>query len=139
MPYNWDVGSHRRYPVKLKVTGTLATGDDKAMSEPMPFMSGRLVGVLIAVRDNGNTGQTDVTFEKHRDNAAVGDLLSAAMSIQHDASENHAEVGSAGLSTTQGMTLLEKGDTIMMNIDAIPSGTASEMLSAVLIVHVDVD
>lgn len=139
MGQDYSVGSRRRFELTIQLAGTLTTGDDKAFSGPIPFTEGRVVGAIFAVQVNGtSSGSTDFMIERHRAGASV-DILAAVASIAHDSSVNYKEKIQSEMSATVGNRVLQFGDQVGLNIDAIPGGSDSVGASVILIIHIDKD
>lgn len=136
MAKNYFIATRRRYVMRLRVLGTLSTGDDQDFGG-IPFKSGKLLGGVIAVLVGGtSSGSTTITLERHRNEDGGNDMLTAAQGIAHGASTLHKEIDLTVIVAT-GPEEVRQGDQIGLNVEAIPGGSDSTDLTVDLIFQID--
>ena len=119
--------------MRLKDTGTITTGDSKDF-DAFPYQLGEIVGGLFILRANGSSsGATTVMLNKtHEDGTAAADILSAVMSIAHDASAGFVRMVTDNLDDKT----MRRGDTLRLDVDAIPGGSDSAGIHIFVFVRV---
>ncbi len=136
MAKDFFIATRRRYVMRLRVLGTLSTGDDQDFGG-IPFKSGKLLGAVIAVLVGGTaSGSTTITLERHRNEDGGNDMLTAAQGIAHDAGTLHKEIDRTVIVAT-GPEEVQQGDQIGLNVEAIPGGSNSTDLTVDLIFQID--
>ena len=130
----FHVSSPRRYPMNLRAMGTVTAGDDDDCAV-IPFVKGRLVGVVMSVNTTGSgSASTGIMLERHRDESTVDDMITE-LTIAHDATTVHSQAIKDDINS-DGTQEVQQGDLIMLNTDTAP-GTPGVDVCVCAIFHID--
>lgn len=132
MADRYFLAGRRRIVFSGLVSGSLSTGDGQG-AFLVPFAEGRVIGAGFALDVGGTAdGPTTVMINRVRDESDT-EVLSAVMSIAHDATTVSTQVGEDDLASTP--FLIQQGDIVRIDVDGASTGAAG--LAWFVVVHID--